>query len=42
MTKAWKFLGGALWLAFAIALLVWRWNHEMVRVYDFPPLRWPW
>ncbi len=21
-------------------LLVWRWNHEMVRVYDLPPSPW--
>lgn len=31
------------WMVYSLAfsaLVAWRWNHEMVRVYDFPAIPW--
>jgi hypothetical protein len=35
------FLGWSLWAVLMATLLVWRWNHEAVRLYDAPPIRVP-
>lgn len=38
--RHWVFVG--ICVLFALVVLVWRWNHEMVRVYDLPPIWTPW
>jgi hypothetical protein len=35
-----KLAGLLVALAALAAVLTWRWNHEMVRVYDLPPVPW--
>lgn len=34
-------LGWVLFAIFFALMFIWRWNHEMVRVYDMPPIRVP-
>jgi hypothetical protein len=39
MRKQWPWMLAAAALSVPWTLLVvWRWNHEMVRIYDFPPI----
>lgn len=37
-----RILGWILWALLVAALFVFKWNHEMVRLYDAPPIPLPW